>query len=45
MQIIIFKTESICSKQRYGVNAAKRDQIGNFIKNFFISEIDVNLII
>jgi len=27
------------------VSAAKRDQIENFMKNFFISEIDVNLII
>ena len=29
----------------HGVSAAKRDQIENFMKNFFISEIDINLII
>ncbi len=28
-----------------GVSTAKKDQIENFIKNFFISEIDVNFII
>ncbi len=31
--------------QIYEMNIAKRNQIKNFIKNYFISEIDVNLII
>src|SRR6266542_3163068 len=35
----------LCLLRTIGVSAAKRDQIENFIKNFFISEIDVNLII
>jgi len=29
----------------YEVNTAKRNQIENFIKNYFINKIDVNLII